>query len=67
MNTVAGKIIEFNETLVYSGSLPNGIAIMNPFRTRQLNKKSGFNGFRSQLFCYSRGDVSWVCRKRIEL
>lgn len=32
MKTVAENIIEFNESLMYSGHLPNGIAIMNPFR-----------------------------------
>jgi len=32
MKTVAEKIIGFNESLVYSGRLPTGIGIMNPFR-----------------------------------
>ena len=32
MKTFADKVIEYNSALEFSGSLPNGIRIMNPFR-----------------------------------
>jgi hypothetical protein len=32
MKTFADKVIEYNRGLEFSGSLPNGIRIMNPFR-----------------------------------
>ncbi len=35
MQTFAQKIIDFNTTLKYKGSLPKGIRIMNPFRENE--------------------------------
>ena len=32
MKTFADKVIQFNQTLHFTGTLPNGISIMNPFR-----------------------------------
>ena len=32
MKTFADKVIQFNQTLHFTGTLPNGINIMNPFR-----------------------------------
>lgn len=32
MNTLADRIIHFNKTIVYKGTLPEGISIMNPYK-----------------------------------
>ncbi len=36
MKTFADKIIEFNQSLDFNGTLPDGISIMNPFRQNDL-------------------------------
>jgi hypothetical protein len=36
MSTFAEKVISFHNEIDYSGTLPDGISIMNPFRNEKI-------------------------------